>query len=152
MVEAIRQGDIPGVQLRCRRQLAVSPERVWSWLTESEKLPRWLADRSRVEGGADGPAILDLTTEGEPLLRERGVTISIEPGRHWVLSFERLDSGWTARTRLTFGLSSTLEGCEAMVFHEGFERLSLSLCMTAWEQYRRRWRAALARLEGALGD
>ena len=37
-------------------------------------------------------------------------------------------------------------GCELDILQEGFEHLSLSTCLTVWEEYRRRWREAAARL------
>ncbi len=151
MVEEIRQGDIPGVQLRRRRRVAVAPEVAWRWLTEEERLCRWLAPAARVEPGADGSLALEGTTpEGEPL-RERGTTLELEPPRRWVLSFERLDAGWRSPTRLTLAVAPAAGGAEVDVFQEGFEHLSLSTCLTVWEAYRRRWGEALERLAGLTG-
>ena len=36
------------------------------------------------------------------------------------------------------------------VLQRGFERLSLTHCLSVWELYRRRWRAALERLAREL--
>jgi hypothetical protein len=64
----------------------------------------------------------------------------------WALSWERLEAGWPGKTRLTLRLHPTPSGCELDVLQQGFQRLPLSLCLTAWESYRRRWRDSLARL------
>ncbi len=152
MVEQIRQGDIPGVQLRRRRRLAVAPEVAWRWLTEEERLRRWLAPAARVEPGAGGSLTLESTTpEGEPL-RERAATLELEPPRRWVLSFERLDAGWRSPTRLTLSVVPAAGGAEIDIFQEGFEQLSLTTCLTVWEAYRRRWSEALERLAGLTGQ
>lgn len=138
MAEAIRQGDIPGVQLRRRQGLAIPAEEAWRWLSEPDRLARWLAGQAE----AAEEEIL-LTGEG---FRERGRTIEIVPPRLWVLAFERLDSGWTSATRLTLRVHALPSGSEVDVLQDGFQRLSLSICLTVWETYRRRWRDALGRL------
>lgn len=138
MAEAIREGDIPGVQLRRRQRLPLSPEEAWAWLAEPEKLGRWLADRAEPEEGA-----LLLCSEG---CRERARTVEVRPPELWVLAFERLDCSWPAATRLTLRLLPAPGGCELDVLQEGFQRLPLSMGLTVWEAYRLRWRTALARL------
>jgi uncharacterized protein YndB with AHSA1/START domain len=150
MVEAIRQGDIPGVQLRCRQELAVPPEVAWRWLTEPALLASW-AGQARLEGGLDG--VLELVSDDrEGPVRERGRTLEIVAGRRWVLAFERLDDGWEASTRLTFELTTRRDGSELSVLQQGFEHLPLSRCLTIWESYRRRWRRALALLAAAIEE
>ncbi len=150
MVEAIREGDIPGVQLRCRQALAVPAATAWRRLIEPEELALW-AGRARLEGGLDG--VLELESEGrDGPVRERGRTLEMEAGRRWVLAFERLDDGWETPTRLTLELTATADGCELSVLQEGFEHLPLSRCLTIWETYRRRWRKALALLAASLDD
>jgi uncharacterized protein YndB with AHSA1/START domain len=138
MAEAIRQGDIPGVQLRRRQVLAVSAEEAWRWLSETDRLALWLAEQVEVAEG-------ELTLTGESY-RERGRTIEIVPPRLWVLAFERLDSGWTSATKLTLRVHPLPAGSEVDVLQDGFQRLPLSACLTIWETYRRRWRDALSRL------
>lgn len=138
MTEAIRQGDIPGVQLRRRQRLALSPEEAWAWISEPGKLALWLAEQAELAEGA-----LLLAGAGG---RERGRTVEIVPPEVWVLSFERLDAGWSAATRLTLRLHPVPGGCEVDVLQEGFQRLPLSQGLTVWESYRVRWRTALARL------
>lgn len=138
MAEAIRQGDIPGVQLRRRQGLAVSPEEAWRWLSEPDRLAQWLAGQAEA---AEGEILL--TSEG---FRERGRTIEIVPPKLWVLAFERLDSGWSSATRLTLRVHATPSGSEVDVLQDGFQRLPLSTCLTVWETYRHRWRDALGRL------
>jgi uncharacterized protein YndB with AHSA1/START domain len=148
MVEAIRQGDIPGVQLRCRQRLEVPPAVAWRWLTEPRLLALW-AGRARIEGGLEG--VLELAwEEGRATVRERGRTLEIAAGRLWALAFERLEDGWESSTRLVFELTAQGDGCELSVLQQGFEHLPLSRCLTIWEAYRRRWREALARLAVAL--
>ncbi|HVG07817.1 MAG TPA: SRPBCC domain-containing protein [Thermoanaerobaculia bacterium] len=138
MTEAIRQGDIPGVQLRRRQALAVSAEEAWRWLSEPDRLALWLAGQAEMTEEE-----ITLTGEG---YRERGRTIEIVPPKLWVLAFERLDSGWTSATRLTLRVHPLPAGSEVDVLQDGFQRLPLSACLTIWETYRRRWRDALSRL------
>lgn len=151
MVEAIRLGDIPGVQLRCRQRLGLAPDEAWRWLVEPEKLERWLADRAVVEPGPSGHLTLERQegTGGSSI--ERGQTLEIAPPRRWVLAFRRESPHWEAATRLTMALAERTGGCELDVFQQGFERLALSECLTIWEEYRRRWRDALKRLQEATG-
>src|SRR5687768_10955319 len=142
MTEAIREGDIPGVQLRRRQALAISAEEAWRWVSEPDRLALWLAGQAEMtEGVAEGELLL--TDEG---YRERGRTIEIVPPKLWVLAFERLDSGWTSATRLTLRVHPLGSGSEVDVLQDGFQRLPLSACLTIWETYRRRWRDALSRL------
>jgi uncharacterized protein YndB with AHSA1/START domain len=150
MIEAIRQGDIPGVQLRRRQALPLAVEDAWRWLVEPARLARWLADEAAV--GDDPRGVLRLSGRGEdglPLV-ERGRTVEIVPPRLWVLSFEQVDSGWPAATRLTLRLHPIPPGCELDVLQDGFQRLPLSIGLTVWESYRRRWRSALERLAAAV--
>jgi uncharacterized protein YndB with AHSA1/START domain len=145
MPEAIRQGDIPGVQLRRRQDLALPPAEAWRWLVEPEKLALWLADEAEVN-----PRELRLRG-AEPLFRERGRTVELAPPRLWVLSFERLDANWPAATRLTLRFHEAPGGSQLDVMQDGFQRLPLSLCLTVWEAYRLRWKGALARLAEVAG-
>ena len=107
-------------------------------LSEPDRLGLWLAERAEVS--EEG---LTLTGEG---YRERGRTVEIVPPKLWVLSFERLDSGWTSATRLALSVRPLPSGSEVDVLQDGFQRLPLSACLTIWETYRRRWRDALSRL------
>lgn len=152
MTEAIRQGDVPGVQLRCRRALSLPPEEAWRWLVEPARLARWLADDARVEPGPAGPlgalALGGAGADGKAW-RERGTTVDVLPPRRWTLAFERLDAGWGAATRLVLEIRPQPGGAELDVLQSGFQRLPLSICLTVWEAYRVRWRTALARLAEA---
>jgi uncharacterized protein YndB with AHSA1/START domain len=151
MPEPIRQGDIPGVQLRCRQLLPIDTETAWSWLTEPVRLTRWLAASARIDPGP--PAILHLETveEDGTRLRELGTTLDRDRPRLWSLAFQQPDAGWPVATRLTFELLPHGDGCELSVLQEGFEHLPLSDCLTIWEAYRRRWREALGRLAEEVG-
>lgn len=151
MVEAIREGDIPGVQLRRRQILAAPPEEAWRWLVEPVRLERWLAARAEVVPGAGGSLFLHDRGEDGAEVVERGRTLEVAPPARWVLAFERLEAGWTAATRLALEVSARPEGAELSVLQLGFHHLPLSICMEAWEAYRRRWRDALARLAAAVG-
>ncbi|MES1245528.1 MAG: hypothetical protein ABUT39_28240, partial [Acidobacteriota bacterium] len=91
MSEAIRQGDIPGVQLRRRQALAVSPDEAWRWLTEPDRLALWLADRVESDGE-------EMTLRG-PAGDERARTLESSPPALRILAFEKLGEGWTAATR-----------------------------------------------------
>jgi len=150
MVEAIRQGDIPGVQLRRRQAFTLPPEELWRWLVEPEKLTLWLAEEAEVEPGPEGSLTLSGTTPRvDPPAgpwRERGRTLDFAPPNLWVLAFERLDAGWTFTTRLTLRLNRTPGGAEIDVLQQGFQRLPLSVGLTIWESYRARWRSTLAKL------
>lgn len=150
MVEAIREGDIPGVQLRLRRRLPLPTAEVWSWLTTPELLVRWAADRAEVHADSDIGLLLERARDEAPPLREVGETLELEPPRRWSLAFRQLDSGWKNPTRLTLELHEDPLGCELDILQEGFEHLSLSTCLTVWEEYRRRWREATAALEQQL--
>lgn len=147
MPEAIREGDIPGVQLRREVVLAASREDVWRWLTEPERMERWLGDEVVIV--CEGELELRGRAAAGGQLSERLRTVSLEPRRRWVTAFERLEQGWECATRLSFELSGE-EPCRLAVVQQGFERLSLSRCLTVWEFYRRRWRGALTRLAEAM--
>jgi uncharacterized protein YndB with AHSA1/START domain len=153
MSEMIRQGDIPGVQLRRRQDLALTPEEAWRWLVEPEKLARWLAREAQVVEGPGGS--LELTGTGDPgegdpgAWRERGRTVELAAPKLWVMAFERLGAGWPAATRLTLRLHRAPRGCQVDVLQDGFQRLPLSAGLTVWESYRLRWKDALARLAQA---
>lgn len=150
MVEAIRQGDIPGVQLRCRLELPVPASDAWRWLTELPRLARW-AGEARHEPGPEGSLELECEVP-EGRFHERGRTLELDAGRRWVLAFERLEDGWQTATRLTFELTETATGCELSILQQGFEHLPLSRCLTIWETYRHRWRDALGKLGTAIGS
>ncbi len=146
-VEGIRQGDIPGVQLRCRQELACSVEAGWRWLREVRNLELWLCDEARL-GEEEGAEWLHLVSSDEKLgeLRESAETKEIQTHRRWHLYFERRDQNWRAATDLTFELAPSEGGCELSVLQHGFQRLPLSAGLTIWENYRRRWKEALERL------
>jgi uncharacterized protein YndB with AHSA1/START domain len=141
MTEAIRQGDIPGVQLRRRQVLALPLEEAWRWLTEPAKLALWLANEAEVQLGPGGSLVLRGAGG-----HERGRTLEMIPPRRWAMAFERLDAGWPAATHLEINLHPVSGGCEVDVLQNGFQRLPLSTGLTVWESYRLRWRTALARL------
>ncbi|MDH3744244.1 MAG: SRPBCC domain-containing protein [Acidobacteriota bacterium] len=144
MVEAIRQGDIPGVQLRRRRLLpGTPPSEAWTWLVEPAKLQMWLCERAKVDLGPSGGLELGSGGLSEETL-ESGATLELEPPRRWILSFRAEE--WSVSTRLTLQLSPSGGGTEVMVLQQGFQALPLSDGLTIWEASRRRWEAALDRL------
>jgi hypothetical protein len=157
--EAIREGDIPGVQLRRRQRLPLTREEAWKWLVEPEKLVRWLADEAEVEPGpAGGLRLRGTSARVDPPpapWRERGRTVELAPPELWGLLFERLDANWSAPTRLILKLHAVpgVPGdSELDVLQHGFQRLPLSIGLTVWESYRLRWRTALARLAAAVAE
>lgn len=109
-------------------------------------MARWLA--AEVEADDQGVRLLSRAEDGSPL-SERGRTLAIEDELLWIMAFERLDDGWESATELRIELSAD-DPCRLTVFQRGFERLSLSRCLSVWELYRRRWREALERLAAAL--
>lgn len=146
VVEQIRQGDIPGVQLRYRHLLAAPMQEAWTWLTETERQRRWLADRAEPESGTQAVLLLESADPAGSTQRERLVTVTTDPPRTWVLDLQNLDGTWPVPTRVTFDLTATPDGTEISVLQTGFAHLPLSDCLTIWETYRRRWRHALATL------
>ena len=150
MVEKIRQGDIPGVQLRCRHEVPASPAEIWWWLTEPEGLGRWIADRASAEAPPSTAIRLETARSADDLLRERLVIVETQQPYRVVLDLQQLDAGWPQPTRVTFELITDDGGTEVSVLQEGFAHLPLSDCLTIWETYRRRWRAALTRLADLL--
>lgn len=152
MVEQIRQGDIPGVQLRYRHLLAAPIQEVWAWLTETERQNRWLADRVELEPDSHHVLLLESTDSLGNALRERLVSVTTNPPDNWVLDLQNLDGTWPVPTRVTFELTATPEGTELSVLQKGFAHLPLSECLTIWETYRRRWRTALTTLAAACTE
>ena len=148
MTEAIRQGDIPGVQLRCRAAMAAPPEAVWRRLTEPRELETWLCEEAEMPA-AQGGGFRWVGCSGlEAGTVEEGTLVAIEPFRRWMASVRQPD--WSAATRLRVDLEPTEDGCEVSVLQNGFEHLPLSISLTVWELYRRRWSAALERLAASL--
>ena len=154
--EAIRRGDIPGVQLRCRACVPGTPAETWARLTEPAGLESWLA--SRLETSPIAGVEMALLVEAD----ERPATVEIRslesvPGARWVVAWQERDAGWPVATRLTLSVGGDGRDpasppiCRpsetaVSVFQQGFEHLPLSDCLTIWERYRRFWRTALGRL------
>lgn len=155
MVVPIREGDIPGIQLRAGLRLRVDRSEAWRFLTEPRRLETWLADRAVVEAGGRGGLRLERAApDGTGSVIEIGRTQRIEPERSWVMAFRKEDRHWeAASTRLELSvLDAGSDGaCELTVLQAGFHLLALSACLTIWEEYRRRWRDALARLGEQAG-
>jgi uncharacterized protein YndB with AHSA1/START domain len=152
-MEPIRQGDIPGVQLRRRVEIpGRTPEQVWPFLLEPERQCRWVCDRSHLEPGP--PTVIRLES-GDPskgVLREYLEVAEQRQPKRLVLGWRELEAGWTAATKVTIEVEGSANGCEVMVFQEGFQKLPLSSGLTAWESARRRWARALARLVRLVGS
>lgn len=144
MTEAIRQGDIPGVQLRRRRRFAgVSAAELWRWVSEVHRLERWAARRAAIEPSAD----LELVDKDGR--RELGESLDRDAPRRWILAFRREE--WKVATRLELEITEDASGTELSILQQGFEHLPLSDGLTLWEAYRHRWTEALDRLEAVLG-
>ena len=151
MVERIREGDIPGVQLRCRASLQEEPGTVWRSWTRPERLQRWLAEEVHTETSPPALSVTWRDVEGR-LVRSRWVTVGEEPPRRWIFDLREVDSLWPAATRVTLELDSHGDSTEVSVLQEGFAHLDLSACLTIWESYRRFWRGALDRLATRLAS
>jgi len=150
MVEAIRQGDIPGVQLRVRQVLEVSIDEAWLWVTDSSRWSRWLCEEFG-EGSSPGELHWRLSESGGPVTEVVAINRSEPPLLHEI-SLRR--DGWEAATHVLFEIGRGKPGdpnsSELSVFHRHFERLSLSEGLTVWEHYRRRWSGAADRLASAV--
>lgn len=148
-MEDIRQGDIPGVQLR--RRLVISsrqPQEVWPFLAQPELLASWAASSLRSDPDAPDKTVLERYT-GESLIIEEVEVLSAEEPTTLVMGLRQIDGAGNPATIVTLGLTQVDAGCEVMVFQEGFQQLPLSSCMTAWELARVRWTEALERLAEA---
>ncbi len=151
MQPPIRQGDIPGVQLRHERRLEISAAELWVWVSEPERLSRWLADSAEAHpDGAPGCRLCSADVEGSEVMEDLR-TIARDEGRLWVARFERHGDGWESATWVTLRIVGD-EPCGLVVLQQGFERLDLSRCLTIWEFYRRRWRNAFDRLTAVLAE
>jgi uncharacterized protein YndB with AHSA1/START domain len=145
MALPIREGDIPGIQLRVQRRLAMDRVEAWRWLTERERLERWLADRVEVDLGPRGGLRLERDGAAGAVI-ETATTERIDRGRQWILTFRQEDRRWETTTRLELTLHDASGACELDVLQSGFHLLAMSWSLTIWEEYRRRWRDALERL------
>jgi uncharacterized protein YndB with AHSA1/START domain len=145
MALPIREGDIPGIQLRVQRRLAVDRVEAWRWLTERERLERWLADRVEVDPGESGGLRLERDSPAGPVI-ETATTERIDRERQWILAFRQQDRRWETTTRLELTLHGADGACELDVLQSGFHLLAMSWSLTIWEEYRHRWRDALERL------
>jgi uncharacterized protein YndB with AHSA1/START domain len=150
MALPIREGDIPGIQLRARRRLGVDCAEAWRWLTERDRLERWLADRVEVDAGPRGGLRLERDSASGPVV-ETARTERIDRQRAWTLSFRREDRRWEAATRLQLTLLDADRACDLDVLQAGFHLLAMSSSLTIWEEYRRRWRDALEHLARQVG-
>ena len=149
MAEQPRRGDVPGIQIHLVRRFRATRSEIWRWLTDADHLRRWLADEVRVDLGEGGGLRLETLGEDTGPVLEIGSTIALDHERRWCLEFRRDDPQWEGATILDLIVRDAESGCELEVFHEGFQRLAPSSCLTIWEDYRRRWRTALDRLEAA---
>lgn len=141
--EAIRRGDIPGVQIRQRATFSCAVEPVLEALTATAGVEQWMADRVRSRD--DGVWVLESDDfEGRPLTEE--VVQGTASGTEIPWALRSLEPAWEIRTRVTWELTGSGTKCDLSLLHQDFEHLPLSDCLTHWEFYRRRWRAALARL------
>jgi uncharacterized protein YndB with AHSA1/START domain len=152
MIERIRQGDIPGVQLRYRHTLPVDPAQVWPWLKQPDLLARWLADRALATSSAPDEITLETSRSDGVHLQERLRFVRSDEPHLLVLDLQQIDAGWPVATRLTLEMQAQNGGTEVSVLQEGFAQLPLSDCLTIWEAYRRRWRSALLSLAERLAE
>ncbi len=145
MPEAIRQGDIPGVQLRCRARLEVGADTAWRLLTEPQQHGDWLAAVVEGDAAAVGSTLRWRNDEAfDPAVIEIGDTLELEPPRRWRLAWRQ--EGWSVATQVEIEIEEVADGSALSILHGGFEHLPLSASLTVWEAYRRHWRAALERL------
>ena len=98
MTGAIRAGDIPGVQLRCRR--AVSGARaleLWHWLIDRDRLRLWLADEVEVEDASPETLVLSFDSDVGQIV-ESIRTLTLDAPHRWIFDLVRLDAGWPTFT------------------------------------------------------
>ena len=96
MQYAIRQGDIPGVQLRYQIRLDLSPTELWSWLVEPDRMRQWLAGSIEPRQDGDAGWVWRGRDEGGGALAEQTRTLTVDEGRRIVSVFERTDDDWLA--------------------------------------------------------
>lgn len=124
-------------------------EIAWRWLTEPALATKWLAERVDGDFAMGGRVEFSSRDMDGGSLQESGEIVAFRPARRCVLHFRRSHRKWDSLTKVTLEIFPRGSSCEISVFHEGFEYLSLSECLTFWEFYRRRWRSALTRLAAA---
>ena len=146
MALPIREGDIPGIQLRARRRLAIDRAEAWRWLTERDRLERWLADRVEVDAGPRGGLRLERDTAAGPVVETGQDRADRSAARRGPSRFARRTSVGRRRPGSSCRCSMPSGGCDLDVLQTGFHLLAMSSCLTIWEEYRRRWRDALERL------
>ena len=147
MIEQIRQGDIPGVQLRYRHEFSCAPTEIWPWLTEVNYQSRWLADRAEDLADPPGAILLESHVADGAAMRESISTVAIDPPNRWTLDLKNMDGSWPTPTRVEIEVTAVARGTEVSILQTGFAHLPLSDCLTIWEAYRHRWRQALSALE-----
>jgi uncharacterized protein YndB with AHSA1/START domain len=125
---------------------------LWRHLVDPRELGRWFADRVRVEEGPPTVFRFETETAEGALLREYAEVVERARPERLVLGFRELDVGWGSATVVSLVVVQSGEDCEVTVVQEGFQRLPLSLGLTAWEHSRSRWTAALARLVEVAGS
>ena len=147
MTEAIRRGDVPGVQIRLRRLFPAAVDALWGWLTDPRRMSAWLGTVTAKSAEA---LVIECDGGEDGRLRERWEIVGRERPAAWSLRLRNLERDWPVATPLDFHLHPREEGGELSLFQQGFAHLPLSTCLTEWELYRRRWRAAYGRLAEAL--
>ena len=146
MALPIREGDIPGIQLRTLRHLALGRDEAWRWLTEKTLAERWLADRVEIDPGPRGGWRLERDVAADDRGRDGADRALRGRSASGLSGSVRRTSGGRHATRLEITLVDAAGGCDLDLLQVGFHLLAMSSSLTIWEEYRHRWRDALERL------
>ncbi len=152
MIWPIREGDIPGVQLRRDVIVGADLAEVWRSWSEAARARTWLGDEVELDGRAGGSLAIVSTLPGGEVLRELGTIADWRPPHGFVAGVRLAHRGWDGSTRLTVRLQEDAASTRVDVLQEGFHELPLSVCTTAWELCRVRWSSALDRLEALFAE
>lgn len=152
-MDPIRQGDIPGVQLR--RRVAIpdrTPQEIWAFLAEEKRFEGWFGSPLAFNPEVGGHLILEYRLADGSEGRERFEVVEWTRPKRAVFTARQERPDWKVGTRLELCLIDRSTELEVDVLQEGFQHLPLSVGLTAWEESRRRWEERLARLAAAAAS
>ena len=126
-----------GLELVLVRELLVSPEELWAWVTESEKLARWIGP---FEGDAAVGSVVHLTMTEEESSEPQPVTIlECDPSRRLALEMANGGGGWQLQLDISVRGDGTLLTFNQLI-EQGDDITSVG---PGWEYYLDRLVAAI---------